>query len=85
MREEAIRRRLNVDSDSDSEGEGMGWEGDDGSADCLSENVYTVPSTGARVTIYNAKSLLFHYCTKLPSDQYLQTPFQSIPCHLDPP
>jgi len=70
MREEALRRRLHADtSDSESDGEGGAWNGGDGSAASLAENVYAVPATGARVTVYNSKALLFHYCTKLPSDK----------------
>ena len=71
MREEAIRRRLEAaDSDSESEEE----EDEDGDAEVdekgqSTEDYYLVPATGARVTRSNAKSLLFHYCNKLPSDK----------------
>jgi hypothetical protein len=78
MRAEAIRRRLRAESsDSDSEGEPRVDE--DGGAASQPENVYVVPSTGARVTIYNAKGLLFHYCTKLPCDKYARLHHQYSP------
>lgn len=71
MRAEAIRRRMeNNDIDSDSgddeafEEGFLGGRQDGEDADC-----YRVPSTNACVTLSNAKSLLYHYCTKLPSDK----------------
>jgi hypothetical protein len=33
------------------------------------EREYQVASTGAKVTLASAKSLLFYYCVKLPSDR----------------
>ena len=71
MRKEAIRRRLEA-AEQDSESED---EDDDGGDTEMGEGVqaledcYVVPATGARVTRSNAKSLLFHYCNKLPSDK----------------
>ena len=68
MRDEAIRRRLEIaDQDSElEEDEDSDAEMDEGGP----ETCYIVPITGARVTRSNAKSLLFHYCNKLPSDKY---------------
>ena len=34
-----------------------------------SEQEYVVPSTGAKVTLADAKSLLFRFCNRLPSDR----------------
>ena len=30
---------------------------------------YCVPATGAKVTLASAKQLIFHFCTRLPSDR----------------
>ncbi len=30
---------------------------------------YCVPLTGARVTLANAKALIYYFCAKLPSDK----------------
>ena len=73
MRAEALRRR-----DLDSEQQTFDYEsGDDetGQAAALAAGAdphpleYRVPSTGACVTLSNAKSLLFYFCNKLPSDR----------------
>ena len=72
MRAEAIRRRL-----EDAEAESSDSEEDEAGADEAAaeadspEDCYVVPATGARVTMSSAKGLLFHYCTKLPSDKYV--------------
>lgn len=36
----------------------------------MPEESYSVPRTGALLTLAEAKSRLFHYCAKLPSDRY---------------
>lgn len=69
MRAEAIRRRLR-DGDSDIESEAEGSQnGLDEEGRQADEDCYIVPSTNARVTRSSAKGLLFHYCSKLPSDK----------------
>lgn len=81
MRDEAIRRRLEAaDDDSDSEDD----DEEDGDTEMVeggesSKDHYLVPATGARVTRSNAKSLLFHYCNKLPSDKWVfHTPWRIV-------
>ena len=72
MRQEAIRRRLEAaDEDSETEDEEEDEDGDAvmGEGGQSTEDYYSVAATGARVTRSNAKSLLFHYCNKLPSDK----------------
>ena len=71
MRAEAIARRLmdgsasDDDDDTESLMDGDGEKlGGGGPEDC-----YVVAATGAGVTISSAKSLLHHYCNKLPSDK----------------
>jgi hypothetical protein len=32
---------------------------------------YCVPATGAKVTLASAKQLIFHFCTRLPSDRLI--------------
>ena len=64
MREEAIKQRVRSrQDDSDSEDENGGHE-----SSGLGSDSYSVASTGATVSLINAKSLLYHYCSKLPSD-----------------
>ena len=72
MRAEAIRRQLNAGDDasnpnSDDEADNL--------ADSLAPDAvatdweYWVPASGARVTLTSAKPLLYHYCSKLPTDK----------------
>ena len=35
---------------------------------------YVSPNTGAKVTLANAKALIYHYCAKLPSDKCASAP-----------
>lgn len=71
MRAEALRRRdltlphLGLDFDSDDEADALNELSQAGQ----SGMEYHVPSTGACVTLSNAKSLLFYFCNKLPSDR----------------
>lgn len=44
-------------------------------SDLLDEKNYTVASTGATVTLTSSISLIFFYCSRLPSD-WLVIPFQ---------
>ena len=69
MRAEAIRRRLDSVLEDSEGSEADEAEGDLAGGEGEAEAVYTVPSTGAQVTASSAKSLLFHYCSKLPSDK----------------
>ena len=72
MRAEAIRRRLvesSDDSDSDLDSAPEVDNAGEPVQGAKSDDCYVVPATGARVTMSNAKSLLFHYCSKLPSDK----------------
>ena len=71
MRAEAIRRR-------DLAGPSMGWdevdeEEEPPEADAAGGGKleYRVAATGACVTLSNAKSLLFYFCSKLPSDRHV--------------
>ena len=85
MRDEAIRRRLEA-ADDDSESEDEDDEDGDtrmGDEEGSSQDHYLVPATGARVTRSNAKSLLFHYCNKLPSDKwvFLNASLSYVLCH----
>ena len=67
MRAEAIKRRLDPELGEPDPDDGEEQDMDGVIAD--DENYrYTVPSTGASVTLVNAKSLLYQYCSKLPSD-----------------
>ena len=74
MRAEALRRReldhQNSPYDRDSED-----EAEEQSHLCMESRgeeqplEYRVASTGACVSLSNAKSLLFYFCSKLPSDR----------------
>lgn len=69
MRAEALKRgvrQLNSDSDSDLDNA----EATDLEAAGLRPELaeYRVEVTGARVALSGAKSLLYHYCSKLPTD-----------------
>lgn len=73
MRAEALRRGIRqLQSESDSDEEMMGAE-DDSFAKAQARvdpelNEYRVEMTDARVGLAGAKALLYHYCTKLPTD-----------------
>lgn len=81
MRAEAIRRRLTESDDDDSDSDIQEEEGEQGAANGA-EDCYRVPATGARVTLSNAKGLLFHYCSKLPSDKQVYPPLFPPPLFL---
>ena len=73
MRAEAIRRQLDAGDDASDA------DSDDDEADNLADSLalgavatdweYRVPASGARVTLTSAKPLLYHYCSKLPTDK----------------
>lgn len=64
MRAEAIRRRLRSgETDSDDE-----EDVDESVDEAVVKMEYEVPATGARVSLESAKSLLFLYCSRLPTD-----------------
>ncbi|KAK9805378.1 hypothetical protein WJX73_008442 [Symbiochloris irregularis] len=75
MRAEALRRRLEESRRVHYEdSEDSNDEGTPSQPGLLGSRVrrleYCVHSTGARVSLSNAKSLLFDFCHKLPSDRY---------------
>ena len=81
MRAEAIRRR-------DLAGPYQGADYDSGEDEAHAALTagsqgprleYRVASTGACVTLSNAKSLLFYFCNKLPSDRWATC--MCISCH----
>ena len=80
MRAEASRRRLKGEDDDDSEldEEEAEVEGADAGSATPQTMEYRIEATGARVSLAGAKSLLFHYCSRLPTDM------QVLPSHFTP-
>jgi hypothetical protein len=69
MRDEAARRTIDMEGEEPPTAEDEQWV--EAAMNVLPDNMreYYVPSTGARITLHNAKDLIFRFCSKLPSDR----------------
>lgn len=78
---EAMQRRWQAGGDGEDSDDGSKTDVD---LDALADRIgsgweFCVPATGARVSLTGAKTLMYHYCSCLPTDSC------GIPAHPAPP